>query len=1206
MANTGVKSPNANSGSGWTSRNLAYADGGGSAVATSAVTTSWWGYAFGIPDGATIDGIIVYLDAYVTGLVDAVWLNAELSWDSGASWTATQTTTALTESETVYTLGSAVDTWGRSWTTAQMASGVFRVRLTPSYEAEAPLTTEVDWLRVDVFYTEGPITKSFSDSMTFSESVGQSIGMAVADTQTFAEVVAQSIGMAVADAQALDDAVDLGWDLSLFDRSIITDAGGAFGAGGGGPGGQYSGSVVDEMAGGGPTFEAAADQFLRSEAAAVQLILLGATPRVFQVGEAVGADAVSGPGAYQPGVLEWGDMVFEGVTGIEYETASAVVRFRNTTMADLVTQLPVDLATSFQASYVIGGLIRINAFVLDAGLWYTKILFLGRIEEAVCTAEHVEIRAVQVGDEEALVPTKMINESSFIWGAQEGTRPRDFFGSVVPIFYGRFHPTAIKEYAAGTQLEWDHFTDYHDGGAQPASAYKRFMAAITYCLGHGVKFPMLQLPLAANGNRGYNGDAAPLLDKMRQAIFVYGDLSTSPIFALNEGASPQYNFQDEVTDPVAAPAEYIQHLSACTWRGDSDSGLILCRDLSNDLPAYKTSGGAGDARAIRTSGLTRTGGLAQVCGFYINTSSPSFETEQELWSGVVQSIVLPCTEFSKIRRTTGGIPYLTDGAFTGDAENVFDADPETYATIVSSGGLSLQLPAAGPDLGEVLQIRIGVLTHRGGPSATALLDARYSYAQVATLTSTFGTSQSGAGVTFDPQATGIKYAIIKKRTVTGLQDYNSGSESEGFIGPWDFGHVSQRIGAGTYIVYPGDVLIRASGGDVRICRVWLEVLFRSDLQSRDKPRALGANIARGLVQLGARELFETILNRGPIRTGPGVVQIPYASNAGPEVSSRSLSNVFVCGIGPRDVSGIYTATTQSIIENPADIAGHLIARFSGSSAFTGRAVGTEFGSFVRARTQLNALCPGSGTYSGWKLTMPILESNTLRSIMPRIGVQSMALFQSQLSDAGSMQWRAFVDVHDPATSAPERLYRTTGYYFGPDRVVPRTFEARLSDRSSVVTRFALAYGWHDGSGGFSSKAECSPSSTTFALNAAAYKTACQNAETFYGIQRTMEWTAPDVWNHVTAEALLKWIVDSRRARRVLIEFDTYVNAVDLKPGHVIRFHDDIGNLVAYPGLLPGAAWSAHDFNVLNVQIKKDAAQPISVHVVAIETYGRAA
>ncbi|MCX6759562.1 MAG: lamin tail domain-containing protein [Candidatus Nealsonbacteria bacterium] len=93
----------------------------------------------------------IQVRVYYTTAVAACQLGVDLSYDSGTNWTpATEKTTAnLTGAEQTYTLGSASDTWGHSWTPAQINSS-FRARV---HSCTGGATTNLDWLRADVHYS---------------------------------------------------------------------------------------------------------------------------------------------------------------------------------------------------------------------------------------------------------------------------------------------------------------------------------------------------------------------------------------------------------------------------------------------------------------------------------------------------------------------------------------------------------------------------------------------------------------------------------------------------------------------------------------------------------------------------------------------------------------------------------------------------------------------------------------------------------------------------------------------------------------------------------------------------------------------------------------------------------------------------------------------------------------------------------------------
>ena len=121
----------------------AQADGGGVAQDVNSGTNNsssctnngkdkhrFYNYNISLPGGATVKGIEVRLDAFV----DAVGSNApkmcvQLSWDGGTTWTTAKQTATLTTAEATYVLGGAADTWGRTWTAANLSNTNFRVRV---------------------------------------------------------------------------------------------------------------------------------------------------------------------------------------------------------------------------------------------------------------------------------------------------------------------------------------------------------------------------------------------------------------------------------------------------------------------------------------------------------------------------------------------------------------------------------------------------------------------------------------------------------------------------------------------------------------------------------------------------------------------------------------------------------------------------------------------------------------------------------------------------------------------------------------------------------------------------------------------------------------------------------------------------------------------------------------------------------------------
>ena len=87
-------------------------------------------YAFGVPTGAVVLGIQVRVEAKVDSTTGTPKMYVELSGDGGATWTAAKVTATLKKTDTVNTLGSTSDTWGRTWTASQLSDANFRVRIT--------------------------------------------------------------------------------------------------------------------------------------------------------------------------------------------------------------------------------------------------------------------------------------------------------------------------------------------------------------------------------------------------------------------------------------------------------------------------------------------------------------------------------------------------------------------------------------------------------------------------------------------------------------------------------------------------------------------------------------------------------------------------------------------------------------------------------------------------------------------------------------------------------------------------------------------------------------------------------------------------------------------------------------------------------------------------------------------------------------------
>ena len=151
LANTGFLAPAANvpvtSGAGdsngfETTPNNAYVLDGLFAVDANSGTNSnkactnsgkdkhvYYNYGFNLPAGAAVAGIEVRLAAKVNSTSNAPKMCVQLSWNGGATWTAAQSTPTLSTATTTYVLGGATNTWGRTWSVADLSNASFRIRI---------------------------------------------------------------------------------------------------------------------------------------------------------------------------------------------------------------------------------------------------------------------------------------------------------------------------------------------------------------------------------------------------------------------------------------------------------------------------------------------------------------------------------------------------------------------------------------------------------------------------------------------------------------------------------------------------------------------------------------------------------------------------------------------------------------------------------------------------------------------------------------------------------------------------------------------------------------------------------------------------------------------------------------------------------------------------------------------------------------------
>lgn len=111
---------------------------------------TYYDFSFGVPAGATIDGIEVIVSGYRTG-TPSVGAYFRVRLDGGSGWTAYKNTSTLTTTDAEYTLGSSGDDWSGDWSLFSDAN--FKLEIIPAGPTLTGESWKLDSVRVTVYYT---------------------------------------------------------------------------------------------------------------------------------------------------------------------------------------------------------------------------------------------------------------------------------------------------------------------------------------------------------------------------------------------------------------------------------------------------------------------------------------------------------------------------------------------------------------------------------------------------------------------------------------------------------------------------------------------------------------------------------------------------------------------------------------------------------------------------------------------------------------------------------------------------------------------------------------------------------------------------------------------------------------------------------------------------------------------------------------------
>jgi len=572
-------------------------------------------------------------------------------------------------------------------------------------------------------------------------------------------------------------------------------------------------------------------------------------------------------------------------------------------------------------------------------------------------------------------------------------------------------------------------------------------------------------------------------------------------------------------------------------------------------------------------------------------------------------------------------------------------DAEDFSTINTGGSLAIQAPLDGPNLGTVRMVKFCMLWNPTTSTATSVqLFARWGpwtkWGILDVATSTAGADYNlSKNVTFNRtdyvDGAGESLPILKLSGITDRSfasfciapyfnsyrnDVNKNDETDAIysqndtVATWpnmqwksEWSFIGRDYVRGTAqpwrspFYWPMDVMIKtvttggAGSGALDVTACWLEVVHQSKLgdDSKEPLRQsytfqLQANPSSGGVDVSGR--------RGPAPTpnSPRELFGTSFSYTRPNARLTTESSIYVSGKGVIDDSGELTGTANTIIEHPVDICNTLIRHYLGNAVFQARAIGSAFGSFDTARTIL----------SGYRMTVVVNPDRAvnIKQVLAEIGAQCKSVVREHIDSVGNLQWIMYADTENPAVSDADRLYTGfTNNLIRWDNIAKGTFTTSFVPYEELSSSVTLRYGLHLPTGTWSGTMVCTPEATNFAVDAADYKAVMEFARTEYKVENPLSFDAPDVWDPAVAEDLCKWRCNINRRRRMFVEFETYANALDLEPGHVIQFDNEIGDRVKFPG--EGSPnWSNHYFNVEQVSASKSAGQLTRVFVRALEVH----
>jgi len=408
-----------------------------------------------------------------------------------------------------------------------------------------------------------------------------------------------------------------------------------------------------------------------------------------------------------------------------------------------------------------GARIVVTGFVEDPGgaeEWATGVLFEGVVQSAQITPDGVEVRCVET-QLTTQIPFEEVSANSMNYSEPnpdpEGAFPEGASGQIAPLAYGRM----------GMQAR----DSAHDASSDTWGDNRGYVLAPAL----GLKVPMVPVAMLADLHHHRLGDAN--FSEGGFLLFSVGSTWTgrsggielpwwqedpNPVDGYTQGLNTGAGDLEDLFPHEALPNSLSTRWFATTpgglfklsflftWNRELGVAMPYCKDMSTDqltAPHFTTEfayASIKDYTQKRGVGAhtTKTGRGSRHHIWSLQRIDPNFVVHGVPpwgeWTGLVQSVFLQGDQLDEEGGTTGGVVFGTTAGVI-DPLACIDGKPGTFAILPVGERLSIQLVAEGPQLGEPMYARVGVIT--GG--ATTALQAAFRYTPQHLLVPTLGPAE---------------------------------------------------------------------------------------------------------------------------------------------------------------------------------------------------------------------------------------------------------------------------------------------------------------------------------------------------------------------------------------------------------------------------------------------------------------------------------